>query len=189
VRELSSAARGFADGLRVPRSLDPATPLSRNTPTLLYAAPQASFLWDGRLATAWTQALRVLHAKAEMGIGPEALERRLKADDGYRAAFAEAFPDGVSAENTGRALGAYEDAELVPATAPIDRFARGDRGALDERMRAGFDVLAGVGRCTRCHVPPLFGGTRPPISRCDLHASGRRRRQWARARPDLGAAG
>jgi cytochrome c peroxidase len=36
-----------------------------------------------------------------------------------------------------------------------------DRFALTPEMSAGLDVFAGKGRCTRCHVPPLFGGSRP----------------------------
>lgn len=154
--------RAFTDGLAVPASLDPTTPLTRNTPTLLYALPQAVFLWDGGLATAASQALRVLHNQAEMGITAAELEERISRDPEYRRAFEEAFPEGVTTVNVGRALSAYQDAELVPANAPIDHLARGDQSALTERELAGFDVFAGAGRCARCHVPPLFGGTRPP---------------------------
>jgi cytochrome c peroxidase len=129
--------RAFTDGKKTPPGL------SRNAPSLLYAAPQAAFFWDGRTATAATQAIAVIHSREEMGLTDEELSARTK----------------LPIEKVGRALAAYEDT-LVPATAPIDRFARGDESALTPRARAGFDVFVRA-RCTRCHVPPLFGGSRP----------------------------
>jgi cytochrome c peroxidase len=122
---------------------DTKSKVSRDAPSLLYAAPQAAFLWDGRLATASSQALFVIHSKDEMGITSEEIEKRV----------------GIPADKVGRALAAYEET-LVPANAPIDRFARGDEAALSPRSLAGFDVFVRA-RCSRCHVPPLFGGSRP----------------------------
>lgn len=154
-------ARGFSDGKSRPTSFDPATPLLRNTPSLLYTANQASFLWDGRLLTAKRQALRVIHSPAEMGISPDELLARLKGDAELSARFAQEFPDGVSLDNVGRALAAFQAARLDPGDAPLDRFARGDDSALSAAASRGLDVFAGKARCARCHVPPLFAGTRP----------------------------
>lgn len=152
-------ARGFADGLPTPRSLDPAVTL-RHTPTLLYAPLHAAQMWDGRTLTPEQQALNVIHARAEMGLTAQELVEKLAVLPEYRGAI-DPDPKGDGASAVARALVAFENERLVPADAPIDRFARGEEGALSADERAGLDVFAGVGRCTRCHVPPLFGGSRP----------------------------
>jgi cytochrome c peroxidase len=155
-------ARAFTDGLRAPRSLDQSAPLVRNTPTLLYGPLHAAQLWDARFASAERQALKVIHTRAEMGLSSEELEAVLRASPEHARAFEQVFgAGGLTAANVARALVAFEVAALVPGTAPVDRLARGERNALDERARAGLDVFAGAGRCARCHVPPLFGGSRP----------------------------
>ena len=154
--------RTYADGLAAPASLDPATTLRRNTPSLLYAPLEARLTWDGRVRTADRQALIVLHARAEMGSTDEELARAVVSDASYAEGFRAAFADGATPRNIGLALAAFEASDLVPASAPIDRFARGDDAALSSDARAGLDVFAGKGRCARCHVPPLFGGSRPP---------------------------
>jgi cytochrome c peroxidase len=67
----------------------------------------------------------------------------------------------VGPGDIGLALSAFESKTLVPGTAPIDRFDETGEG-LSADARAGLDVFAGKGRCGRCHVPPVFGGSRPP---------------------------
>lgn len=138
--------KAYSDGKARPESLLPGTPIARNTPTLLYASLQAAQFWDGRALTSEKQALLVMHSKAEMDVPPSAFPR-----------------EGVaSVQVAAAALAAFQARRLVPAGAPLDRFARGDEQALSDEDRAGFDVFAGKGRCARCHVPPLFGGAHPP---------------------------
>lgn len=153
-------AQGFADGRARPVSLTPAEAPLRHAPTLLYTSLQAAQMWDGRTLSAEAQALGVIHARAEMGLAEGELLTRLGAEPTYREAFA-ALPGGLSAANVGRALAAFESTRLAPGTSPLDAFARGDTSALDADLSRGFDVLAGKGRCTRCHVPPSFAGSRP----------------------------
>jgi cytochrome c peroxidase len=153
-------AKGYADGLARPRSLEQGTIL-RHTPTLLYTSLHAAQMWDGRTLTAARQALGVIHARAEMGLSEKELLDTLGAVEDYRARFAALPEPGITAENVGRALAAFEIHALAPADAPIDRFARGEEDALSAEERRGLDVFAGKGRCARCHIPPLFGGSRP----------------------------
>ena len=155
-------ARSFADGLVAPASRDPSAPLRRNTPSLLYAPLEAVLTWDGRVRTADAQALMVIHTPAEMGLRDEDIVRVLAADATYVAAFRSAFGAAVTVADVGLALAAYEASALVPGTARVDRFARGEIAALSADESAGLDVFAGKGRCARCHVPPVFAGSRPP---------------------------
>jgi len=154
--------RAFADELVAPASLDPATPLRRNTPSLLYAPLEARLMWDGRVRTADRQALMVIHTRAEMGLADPELTRVVASEPAYADAFRSAFHEDVKPADIGLALAAYESSAFVPGDAPIDRFARGEAEALSADARSGLDVFAGKGRCARCHVPPVFAGTRPP---------------------------
>lgn len=152
--------KGLADGTARPRSLEVGITL-RHTPSLLYGSLQAAYLWDGRVLTAERQALGVIHAKAEMGLTDQGIVEALEGAEDLRPLVAVLEVAKVTPEVVGRALAAYQAHEFVPADAPIDRYARGDEGALSEKARAGLDVFAGRGRCARCHVPPFFGGSRP----------------------------
>jgi cytochrome c peroxidase len=151
----------FSDGLRVPKSFDPKQPLIRNTPALLYAPLHAAQLWDGQLASAERQAIKVIHTRAEMGLNSRELEEKLAGVAEYAQQFSDALGETVTAANVARALVAYEVRDMVPGKAPIDRLARGDTEALSPLERRGLDLFAGKGRCARCHVPPAFAGTRP----------------------------
>jgi cytochrome c peroxidase len=155
-------ARAFSDGLVAPPSRVASTPLRRNTPSLLYAPVEAVLTWDGRLRTADSQALTVIHTTAEMGLTDEDLLRVVGSDASYAGSFRSAFGRDVTAADVGLALAAYEASALVPASARVDRFARGELASLSADESAGLDVFAGKGRCARCHVPPVFGGSRPP---------------------------
>jgi len=154
--------KAFSDGLATAMSIDPKRPITRNTPSLLYATLHAIQLWDGRLPGAELQTPEMIHDEAAMGMASSQLQVAVAGAEEYRAPFMELFDDGVTAKNIARALRAYLAHELVPATAPLDRFARGEADALNGEQRVGFDIFVGIGRCARCHLPPLFGGSRPP---------------------------
>ncbi len=113
------------------------------------------------MITLEAQALAVLHAPAEMGLSADELAQAVEREPALAVRFVAA-KQPITAGNIGAALAAYENATVSPANAPLDRCARGAASALPADERAGLDVFAGRGRCTRCHVPPLFGGTRPP---------------------------
>jgi cytochrome c peroxidase len=38
-------------------------------------------------------------------------------------------------------------------------------------LTRGLDVFAGIGRCARCHVPPLWGGSRPTDFAVPIYAN------------------
>ena len=150
-------ARWFTDGLVAPASLDPTDGALRHTPTLLYTSLHAAQLWDGSVLTAESQAIHVIHRRAEMGLSPGEIATALAAVPAYERALGSP----PSAARVAQALVAFEIEALVPGDAPIDRLARGDAAALTTEQQRGLDVFAGKGRCARCHVPPLFGGSRP----------------------------
>ena len=155
------ADHAFGGDTPVPTSLD-RQPIARNTPPLAYTSLHAAQLWDGRFASAERQAIRVIHASGEMGLEPGELGKIVASDEALAAAFRQAFGRDAGDDDVARALVAYEIDAFVPAQSPVDRFARGEGEALSAGMHEGFDLFVGKGRCARCHIPPLFGGSRPP---------------------------
>jgi cytochrome c peroxidase len=81
--------------------------------------------------------------------------RRLNAVPRYRQLFARVFPavhDGgpISYEMFARAIAEFEFT-LTYADAPIDRYARGDLGALDQAEKRGALLFFGKAGCVSCH--------------------------------------
>ncbi len=127
---------------------------------MLYTSLHAAQLWDGGTVSPASQALQVIHRRAEMGLDAAELASKLSAIPAYREALHD-DTGAVSPARVAEALVAFEIEALVPADAPIDRFARGDEGALGPDERRGLDIFVSKGCCARCHVPPFFGGSRP----------------------------
>ncbi len=98
-------------------------------------------------------------APAVMGFADApAIATRLDGLTGYAPLFAAAFPGTdapVSAENMGRALGAFERKLSTPGR--WDRFLAGDKNALTGIEKEGLRTFLNVG-CMVCHTGPLVGG-------------------------------
>ena len=125
--------------------------LGRHTPTILNLAWGELFFWDGRAATLEQQALGPIQANAEMAQPLDDLIKELAQFEGYRAAFAEAFPgEGISRENIARAIATFERT-IVSNLAPFDRWVRGDENAVGASAKRGFIVFNTKGRCANCH--------------------------------------
>jgi len=86
----------------------------------------------------------------------QAVLRRLNDSSAYRALFGARFPEvaagaPIDFSMVGRAIAEFEFT-LVRANAPIDRYARGERGALTEQQKRGALVFFGKGNCVACHA-------------------------------------
>ena len=70
-------SRAFTDGLELP---EPAGSSARHTPTLLNAAHQRWFFWDGRADTLWAQVRHPIGSAAEMGtqVAPASGDRQTR---------------------------------------------------------------------------------------------------------------
>jgi len=82
--------------------------------------------------------------------------RRLNAISGYRTRFGQIY-DAVRAggpitfQHVGEAIAEFTFS-LVRADAPIDRYARGEPGALSENQKRGALLFFGRARCVHCHA-------------------------------------
>ena len=86
----------------------------------------------------------------------EAVLQRLNANAAYRKLFSDLFPavaDGGPIDFTmvGRAIAEFEFT-LTYANAPLDRFARGDSGAMSRSEKEGALLFFGKAGCVACHA-------------------------------------
>lgn len=128
----------------------------RNTPTALNAAFLSVQFWDGRAKTLEDQALGPIQASVEMNETLDNVVARLKAIPRYSLMFKEAFgeKDPVTPVNIAKAIAAFERT-LVTPNAPFDRFLMGDKGAIGERAKKGWELFQKKG-CNACHSGPNF---------------------------------
>jgi len=133
--------------------------LTRHSPVIWNVAYfDGSLYWDGRAKDLEANA-RGAWGGPNMAVGNDNLDKKaaeLAAIPGYQAMLAKAFPgEAVSADLFIRALSEYERTLLCNDT-DYDRFAAGDKAALDEAERRGLDVFLGKAGCASCHAPPFF---------------------------------
>ncbi|HEX5443243.1 MAG TPA: cytochrome c peroxidase [Pirellulales bacterium] len=128
---------------------------TRNAPSLLNRAYGKSFFWDGRSQTLEDQALEPIANPLEMGAAVGDVVARLNADPEDRAAFDAAYAGGVTAENLGRALAAFERA-IVSGGSRVDRFQAGEVAALNDSQRIGLWLFESRAQCWRCHRGPNY---------------------------------
>lgn len=156
----------------------------RNTQTALFTAHTRWLFWDGRVDSAWSQALGPVENPAEMAGSrlevAHVLARSYRAEyesifgplpplgDGAR--FPAAGRPGVAAwdamraddqqavnrvfANFGKSIAAFERTLRLRPTA-LDRYVRGDASALSASAKRGLVHFLEVG-CIQCHHGPAF---------------------------------
>ena len=126
---------------------------TRNAPTLLNSISSKSYFWDGRAATLEEQARQPLLNANEMGMKDEAaLVSRVSAIDEYRKRFGRVFPrEGITIDTIANAIAAFERS-LVSRNAPFDRFIAGDKNALSDLQKQGWELFKGKAKCLDCHT-------------------------------------
>ena len=147
--------KGFSDG-RARAIGFHGTPLPRHTPSLWNAAYNLSQFWDGRAARLEDQANAPLSSPTEMNSpSGKALADRLDADVYYHRMFRQVFGEAPNISCVSCALAAYERT-LIARNSRFDRYARGDKNALNLQEKDGLVLFIGKGRCARCHNGPNF---------------------------------
>jgi cytochrome c peroxidase len=150
--------RWGVDNQRLSRGSD-GRETTRNTLSVYNTAGFFALLWDGRQTDLTEQAKEVLLLPRTMAMTKDRVPEVLRAIPAYVGAFQKAFPgepEPVTFDNTARALAAFE-ATLV-TRGRWDRFLEGDRAALTEQEKAGFNRFVELG-CIACHFGPNVGAT------------------------------
>jgi len=133
----------------------------RNAPSLANAGYHARYNWASPAVDSLEEQLRgPLFGEGaptvEMGLTNEAARdsalAALRADEWYRGALAEAFPEAkvLGWDEIIRALASFERA-LVSMNAPIDRFRRGDTKALSYAAMRGAEIFNTDYKGAVCH--------------------------------------
>ncbi len=167
----------FTDGLAKSKTIDEAGEVSRNAPTLLYAAYQRMQFHDGRAGSLEEQIGAVLQNPKEMNADLKQVVALLNADAHYHDAFDKAFASNgtdsvVTMYKLATALAAYEQT-LAPFSSPFDAYLAGDKTAMNSAQIEGFNLFMGKAQCGTCHFAPVFNGLLPPYyERTELEVLG-----------------
>jgi cytochrome c peroxidase len=131
-------------------------PRLRNVPTLYNVGYSFAFNWDGATTTLEEHAGRLLTNPNVMNSKWPELLAKLRADAQYPALFDAAYVDGVTQKNVLSALATFQRSLNTP-NAPLDRYLRGERDALDAQQLRGYRLFKSYG-CIACHQGRNVGG-------------------------------
>lgn len=148
-------SKGGQDGRRAPlgiRGLLGPT----NTPSVFNSGFNFVQFWDGHALTLEDQMGAPLTNPNEMANDWKSVLAFLERDSQYAAAFRAAFPDGLTERNVRAAVASFERT-LVTPNARFDSWLRGQKDALTDIERAGYERFKAVG-CVACHQGSNVGG-------------------------------
>src|SRR5437667_7308222 len=124
----------------------------RNAPTILNALYNKTQFWDGRAKTLEDQAALPIVNSIEMGQpNLDAAVARITGIGEYQQAFSRVFGRPASGPDLLRAIASYERT-LVSFNSPFDRFIAGDKNAIDDAAKRGWDLFNTRARCNKCHA-------------------------------------
>jgi len=148
----------FTDGKTVAVGIGQTT---RNTPTVLNAAHQRWFFWDGRTDTLWGQPIQTMERPHEMNLPREQIVSIIAEDDTFLSQWLETFGEfnrkniDSNASKIAKSLASYIT-KLDSSHAPFDDFVSGDAEAISPSAQRGLKYFITDGGCLRCHFGPWF---------------------------------
>lgn len=142
----------------------------RNAPTVLNAMFSDRLFWDGRASSLEEQVKHPLVNPDEMGMPSlDAVVARVGGVPDYRRRFRRVFGGGgITIGTIAKAIAAYERTRLS-GNSPFDRFIAGERGALTEPQRRGWELFRQKARCITCHT---FDASSPFFTDNRFHNTG-----------------
>lgn len=147
--------KGGADGMVRSRGHDGAEG-TVNTPTVFNSRFNFKQFWDGRAETLEEQVDGPITNVVEMAADWPTIVATLGSDPSYDAAFRDAYADGVTPANVRKAIASFESSLTTPDSR-FDRYLRGDRTAITDEEKRGYELFKDLG-CTTCHQGVNVGG-------------------------------
>jgi cytochrome c peroxidase len=124
----------------------------RNAPTVLNALYNKTQFWDGRVKTLEEQAVLPVVNSVEMGQpNLDAAVAQIAAVGEYRQTFRAVFGRSPNGPDLLRAIASYERTQLS-FDSPFDHFIAGDKNAIDDSVKRGWDLFNTQARCNKCHA-------------------------------------
>ena len=144
-------ARGFTDGRPVSIGIGGRAG-ERNAPTILNALYNKTQFWDGRVNTLEQQAALPITNPSEMGSATiDDAVSKIAGDADYQAQFLQAFGRAPNEQDMLRAIATYERT-LASFDSPFDHFIAGDKNAISESAKRGWELFNTKARCNLCHA-------------------------------------
>jgi cytochrome c peroxidase len=124
----------------------------RNAPTVLNALYNKTQFWDGRVNTLEEQAALPIVNSVEMGhANLDAAVAQIAAVQKYQQAFRAVFGRPPNGPDLVRAIASYERTQLS-FDSPFDHFIAGEKSAIDESAKRGWELFNNQARCNKCHA-------------------------------------
>jgi cytochrome c peroxidase len=153
-------ARAFSDGRVVSIGVKGRVG-QRNAPTILNALYNKAQFWDGRAKTLEEQAGFPIINQSEMGQPSlDAAVARIAAVPEYDQAFRAVFGRPINGTDLVRAIASYERSQFS-FDSPFDHFIGGDKNAISDPAKRGWELFNTKARCNKCHA--LTEQKRDPI--------------------------
>lgn len=130
-------------------------PYLLNTQTILNSAFAKYFSWSGEISSIKEQSANSLQDHHKMNLTPKEVEARVNQNPKYVEKFGEVFNDGISFENTTKAIEAY--VKTLVTRGDYDRFLEGNNSAMSHEAKRGLANFINFG-CKGCHSDISFGG-------------------------------
>lgn len=144
-------ARAFTDGRSVSIGIKGRAG-QRNAPTILNALYNKTQFWDGRAKTLEEQAALVITNSVEMGQPSlDAAVSQIAAIAEYQQAFKEVFGHPPTGTDLVRAIASYERTQFS-FDSPFDHFVAGDKNAISDSAKRGWELFNTKARCNKCHA-------------------------------------
>lgn len=126
-----------------------------NSPTVLNSVYNFRQFWDGRAKDLAHQTWGPIENPVEMGNTFRKLIATLNKTS-YRKQFSAIYEDGITKINIGNAIAEFEKTLITP-NAPFDKYLRGDKFAITEQQKEGYELFKSKG-CIACHHGINVGG-------------------------------
>ena len=140
---------GFGDGLDFSIGTMGAR-VGRNAPHIYNLAWSSIFFWDGRSHSLEDQAMGPIAAAGEMNLPLDKLLPRLTSVPFYVDEFKSVYGNGITLDNIGRAIAAFERT-IISDNSAFDKYIAGDKAAMSPSAIKGLALFKGKANCTDCH--------------------------------------
>lgn len=146
---------GWGDGLETGKGFGSKI-LDRASPVVTNTAFNSIQMWDGRKKSLEDQAMGPMEATAEMNMNIPRLLKFLNDSEGYKAAFAKAYPgEKIDTKTLSKGMASFERT-IISNNSPFDKWVKGDAKAMSKQQVQGFKVFVGKANCVACHSAPNF---------------------------------
>lgn len=144
--------KGWGDGESLSKKVGGAMN-TRHSPTLWNVGYNTLYYWDGRSETLEKQIEAAW--KGQMGADPAAIAAAVAKIPGYLVQFKTIYSSDPTGETIIKSLASFVRT-LRSGGSAWDKFEAGDKAAVSDAAKKGFELFRNKAGCAACHAPPLY---------------------------------